>query len=545
MSKEILQVVDAVSNEKGVDQEIIFDAIEAALASATRKRHNDEVDVRVAIDRETGDYETFRRWAVVEEDSVVFDPADLPEPPEGAEELDVETGLPIPARGFSEDELAEEADDGPHLFMPDREVLLDEALKFDADIRAGDYIEEPMDSVLFGRIAAQTAKQVIVQKVREAERAQVVEAYQDRVGELVMGVVKRNERGSVVIDLGSNAEALITREELIPREIVRPGDRMRGYLREVSPEARGPQLFVSRTAPQLMIQLFTLEVPEIGEGLIEIMGCARDPGSRAKIGVRSKVPRIDPVGACVGMRGSRVQAVSNEVAGERVDIIPWDENPAQYVINAMSPAEVMSIVVDEEARSMDVAVSEELLSQAIGRGGQNVRLASQLTGWELNVMTEVQADEKSEAEAGRVLNLFMEHLDVDEEVATILIQEGFTNIEEVAYVPEAEMAEIEEFDENMANELQSRARDVLLSREIASEEGLSDADPAEDLLTLEGMDEQLAAVLARRGIITREDLAEQAVDDLQDITDIETERAGKLIMAARAVWFEDESQDGI
>ena len=429
--------------------------------------------------------------------------------------------------------------------MPEREVLLDEALKFDADIRAGDYIEEPMDSVLFGRIAAQTAKQVIVQKVREAERAQVVEAYQDRVGELVMGVVKRNERGSVVIDLGSNAEALITREELIPREIVRPGDRMRGYLREVSPEARGPQLFVSRTAPQLMIQLFTLEVPEIGEGLIEIMGCARDPGSRAKIGVRSKVPRIDPVGACVGMRGSRVQAVSNEVAGERVDIIPWDENPAQYVINAMSPAEVMSIVVDEEARSMDVAVSEELLSQAIGRGGQNVRLASQLTGWELNVMTEVQADEKSEVEAGRILNLFMEHLDVDEEVATILIQEGFTNIEEVAYVPEAEMAEIEEFDENMANELQSRARDVLLSREIASEEGLSDADPAEDLLTLEGMDEQLAAVLARRGVITREDLAEQAVDDLQDITDIEAERAGKLIMAARAVWFEDESQDGI
>ena len=306
MSKEILMVVDAVSNEKGVDQEIIFEAIEAALASATRKRHNDDIDVRVAIDRETGEYETFRRWSVVEDDSVVFDPAELPEPPDEGQDAD---------EALVGEEQEEEEDTGPHLFVPDREVLFSEAIKLDAELQAGDYIEEPMYSVSFGRIAAQTAKQVIVQKVREAERAQVVEAYQDRVGELVMGVVKRSERGSVVIDLGSNAEALITREELIPREIVRPGDRMRGYLREVSPEARGPQLFVTRTAPSLMTQLFTLEVPEIGEGLIEIMGCARDPGSRAKIGVRSKVPRIDPVGACVGMRGSRVQAVSNELAG--------------------------------------------------------------------------------------------------------------------------------------------------------------------------------------------------------------------------------------
>ena len=396
----------------------------------------------------------------------------------------------------------------------------------------------------FGRIAAQTAKQVIVQKVREAERAQVVEAYEDREGELVMGVVKRVDRGNVIIDLGGNAEAMISRDELIPREMVRPGDRMRGYLREVRSEIRGPQLFISRTAPELMVQLFTLEVPEIGEGLIEIMGCARDPGSRAKIGVRSMVPRIDPVGACVGMRGSRVQAVSNELAGERVDIILWDEDPAKFVINAMSPAEAVSIIVDEDSQSMDVAVPEEQLSQAIGRGGQNVRLASQLTGWELNVMTELQAQEKSEAETERVLKLFMEKLAVDEEVAMILMQEGFSGIDEVAYVPEAEMLGIEEFDADMVNELRSRARDALLAREIASEEGITDAPPAEDLLALEGMDSELAAALARRGVITREDLADQSVGDVLDIIDIAEERAGMLIMKAREMWFEDESPEG-
>jgi N utilization substance protein A len=522
MSREILLVVDAVSNEKGVSKEIIFEAIEAALASATRKRHEEEVDVRVAIDRETGDHDTFRRWEVVDDTAVTMDPAEVPEP--------------------SEDD-DEEAPEGPRLFNPNTQVLLSEVRKENPAAEAGEYLEEPMESVAFGRIGAQTAKQVIVQKVREAERAQVVEAYQDRIGELVMGVVKRVERGSVILDLGGNAEALIGREELIPREIVRPGDRIRGFLRDVRSEVRGPQLFVSRTAPELMIKLFTLEVPEIGEGLIEITGCARDPGSRAKIGVRSKVPRIDPVGACVGMRGSRVQAVSNELAGERVDIILWDENPAQYVINAMSPAEVVSIVVDEDAGSMDVAVPEEQLSQAIGRHGQNVRLASQLCRWELNVMTETQADEKSEVEAERLLNLFMQRLAVDEEVATILIQEGFSSIEEVAYVPEAEMTEIEEFDGDIVNELQSRARDVLLAREIASEEGLSDQPPAEDLLALEGMDEELAVTLARHGVATREELAEQAIPDVLDIADIGEERAGTLIMAARAVWFEEPSED--
>ncbi len=531
MTREILAVAEVVSNEKGVAKEIIFDAIEAALASATRKRHSEDIDVRVAINRETGDYDTFRRWLVVDDDETL-ECGDTAEPTPQEPVTRAEGG------GENDDEIPE----GPRELIPSKEILLSEAAKIKPGITAGEYIEEPIPSVDFGRIAAQTAKQVIVQKVREAERAQVVEAYEDRVGELVTGVVKRLDRGNVILDLGSNAEAVITREELIPRELVRPGDRMRGYLRDVRSEPRGPQLFVSRTAPELMIELFKLEVPEIGEGLIDIMGAARDPGSRAKIGVRSNVPRIDPVGACVGMRGSRVQAVSNELAGERVDIILWDENPAQYVINAMSPAEVVSIVVDEESKSMDVAVAEEQLSQAIGRGGQNVRLASQLTGWELNVMTESQADERSEAEAEKILKLFMDKLDVDEEVALILVQEGFSSIDEVAYVPIAEMTAIEEFDEDIAKELQSRARDVMLTREIASEEGLSDAPPAEDLLALEGMDDALAHAMARRGVVTREDLAELAVDDLVEIADVDRERAGTLIMTARAIWFEDENE---
>lgn len=499
MSKEILLVVDAVSNEKGVDKGIIFEAIEAALASATKKRHREDIDVRVAIDRNTGDYATFRRWQVVDSEA------------------------------------------GPVEF-PERQIALPDAIKREPSVQLGGFVEQPMESVGFGRIAAQTAKQVIVQKVREAERAQVVEAFRERVGELVTGVVKRLERSNVLFDLGGNAEAMVLREEMIPRESVRPGDRLRGYLREVRPEARGPQLFVSRTAPELLIELFKLEVPEIGEGLIEILGAARDPGSRAKIAVRTKEPRIDPVGACVGMRGSRVQAVSNELAGERVDIILWDENPAQYVINAMSPAEVASIVVDEEARSMDVAVKEDQLSQAIGRGGQNVRLASQLTGWELNVMTDTQAEEKTEAEVENLSAMFMEQLNVDEEVATILAQEGFSSIEEVAYLPTQEMLGIEEFDESMVKELQSRAQDVLLAREIATEEQVAVVEPAEDLLSVEGMDPELAYKLASHGVVTREDLAEQSVDELVELSDVDVARAGPLIMAARAVWFEEKHE---
>ena len=537
MSKEILSVVEVVSAEKGVAKEIIFEAIEAALASATRKRHPEDLDVRVSIDRETGDYETFRRWEIVDDASVVFT----------QEEADAALEKLLAQAPSPEDDGAAEEDAeevvGPRVFEPNRQILYSDASGRLPGLEIGDFAEEAIESVAFGRIAAQTAKQVIVQKVREAERAQVIEAYENRVGEMVTGVVKRLERGSIILDLGGNAEAVVNREEVIPREIVRPGDRLRGYLREVRPEARGPQLFVSRTAPELMVRLFTLEVPEIAEGLIEIMGCARDPGSRAKIGVRSNVARIDPVGACVGMRGSRVQAVSNELAGERVDIILWDENPAQYVINAMSPAEVVSIVVDEESRAMDVAVHEEQLSQAIGRGGQNVRLASQLTRWQINVMTEQQADEKNEMEAGKFLSLFRDQLDVDEEVALILLQEGFTSIEEVAYVSEAEMLAIDEFDEEICRELQSRARDVLLIREIASEEGVSSGAPAEDLLLLDGMDTELAYGLASKGVTTREELAELSVDDFTEIMEIDPERAGKLIMTARAIWFEQEEAE--
>jgi N utilization substance protein A len=494
MSKEILMVVDAVSNEKDVEKPIIFEAIEAALASATRKRHGDDILVRVSIDRNTGDYETFRRWEVVEAYA-----ADEPD-------------------------------------APLRQITLEAAREDNPDIQLGDFIEEPIESIEFGRIAAQAAKQVIVQKVREAERAKVVEAFRDREGELVTGVVKRIDRGNVFLDLGGNAEAFIGREHMIPKDSVRVGDRLRGYLYEIRSEPRGPQLFISRTMPELLIELFKLEVPEVGEGLIEIRAAARDPGLRAKIAVKAKDSRIDPVGACVGMRGSRVQAVSNELNGERVDIILWNDNPAQFVINAMSPADVVSIVVDEDTHAMDVAVSEENLSQAIGRGGQNVRLASQLTGWELNVMDEAQAAEKTESESRGYMQTFMEQLDVDEDVAAILVQEGFATVDEVAYVPIEEMLTIEEFDEDLVHELRNRAKDVLLTKAIASEEAFK--KPAQDLLDMEGMDEELAYALASKGVVTMEDLAEQSIDDLMEIDDMDEERAGTLIMTARAPWFE-------
>jgi N utilization substance protein A len=495
VNKEILMVVDAVSNEKGVDKEVIFEALEAALASATRKKHGEEWDVRVAIDRKSGDYETFRRWKVF-------------------------------------------ADDSKELEVPERELRLEDGLELDPKAEVAGFVEQPIESVAFGRIAAQQAKQVIVQKVREAERAQVVEAYRDRVGTLVGGVVKRVDRNGIYIDLGSNAEGFVPRTDMIPREQAKPQDRIKAYLKEVRSEPRGPQLFLTRTAPEFLIELFKLEVPEVGQGLIQILGAARDAGVRAKIAVRSNDPRIDPVGACVGMRGSRVQAVSNEIAGERVDIIPYVDNPAQFVINAMSPAEVMSIVVDEDAHSMDIAVSEDKLSQAIGRGGQNIRLASQLTGWDLNVMTESDAEAKSETEAKELVANFMKQLDVDEDVATILAQEGFSTIEEIAYVPQAELAAIEEFDVDIVKELRNRARDVLLTQAIASEETLDQSMPAEDLLLLEGMSPDLALTLARRGVRTREDLAEQSVDELADIEGLAAEKAAQLIMTARAPWFE-------
>ncbi len=499
MNKEILMVVDAVSNEKGIEKEIIFEAIEIALASATKKKHSEGIDVRVAIDRDSGEYETFQRWMVF-------------------------------------------ADDSRELEEPECELRLQDAVDVNPDAEPGEYVEVPMDSVEFGRISAQAAKQVIVQKVREAERKQVVEEFQDREGELVSGIAKRVDRNGAYIDLGGNAEGFVSRDELIPREPIKPQDRIKGVLREVREEPRGPQLFMTRTSREFLVELFKLEVPEVGQGLIEILGAARDPGLRAKIAVKSNDSRIDPVGACVGMRGSRVQAVSNELAGERVDIILHDENPAQFVINAMSPADVLSIVMDEEAHSMDIAVDEEKLSQAIGRGGQNIRLASELTGWELNVMTESDAEEKTEQEAKELVTKLMTELDVDENVAMILVQEGFSSLEEVAYVPASELLAVEEFNEDIVNELRARARDVLITQAIASEEIIDQAKPAQDLLSLEGMEKEIAFELASRGIVTREDLADQAVDELADIEALEPERAAELIMAARAHWFEAESE---
>jgi N utilization substance protein A len=494
MNKNILMMVDVVSNEKGVEKEIIFQAMEAALASATKKKHGEQLDVRVAIDRSSGDYETFRRWTVLDDNDETFE---------------------SPER---------------HLFMTDAEAK-------DPSLKIGDVIEEKLENVEFGRIGAMAAKQVIVQKVREAERAQVVEAYKSRVGELLTGLVKRIERGSIIVDLGGTTEGIIPREQSIPREPLRPGDRVRGYLYEVKSEIRGPQLFLSRTSPKLLAELFKLEVPEIAQGLIELKGAARDPGLRAKVAVKAKDKRIDPVGACVGMRGSRVQSVSNELAGERVDIVPWDDNPAQFVINAMAPAEVESIVVDEEAHAMSIAVAEDKLAQAIGRGGQNVRLASELTGWVLNVMTAADAAAKQQTESEGSLKLFMDQLGVDEEVATILVQEGFATLEEVAYVPAQELVQIEGFDEQIVEELRNRARDVLLTKAIAKAEHVGEAKPSDDLLAVEGMDDELAQQLAEKGVVKREDLADLATDELIEKVTMDEARAASLIKAARAHWF--------
>lgn len=497
MNKEILLVVEAVSNEKDVPKSVIFEAIELALATATKKRYDEEADIRVVIDRATGGYETFRTWQVVADD---------------------------------------------YMALLGTELTLEEAHEKNPALVAGDVHEEQVESIVFGRIAAQTAKQVIVQKVREAERAKVVDEYLKRVGELVSGTVKKVTRDSVIVDLGNNAEALLNRDQLIGRETFRMGDRMRAILQDVRSEARGPQLFLSRTCPEMLIELFKIEVPEVSEQVIEIRGSARDPGSRAKIAVKTNDGRIDPIGACVGMRGSRVQAVSGELDGERVDIILWDDNPAQLVINAMAPAEVASIVVDEDAHSMDVAVAQENLAMAIGRGGQNVRLASQLTGWTLNVMSAEQAVAKQEEESSGITEVFSEHLDIDEEFAQMLVQEGFTSLEEVAYVPLEEMLEIEGLDEEIINELRTRAKDALLNMALASEEKLEEAEPAEDLLTMDGMDRHLAFVLASKGIVTMEDLAEQSIDDLIDIEDMDEARAGTLIMTARAPWFAETEE---
>lgn len=491
--KDLLNIAEAVSNEKRVEKSVVLDAIQSALETATRKRAGANIGVRVELDHKTGSYRTFRYWDIVDE-------------------ID--------------------------LLEPDLELSLEDAKKRDPSAEIGGRVEEPMESVEFGRIAAQTAKQVIMQKVREAERQLVVKEFKEREGQLITGIVKRTTRDNLFIELGGNAEAILPRSEMLPNEIYRPGDRIRAYLYKVASAPRGAQLFVSRTHPQMLVELFRIEVPEVGEDVIQIFAAARDPGSRAKIAVKTNDGRIDPIGACVGMRGSRVQAVSNELMGERVDIILWDDNPAQLVINAMAPAEVVSIIVDEDKHEMDLAVSKDHLSQAIGRGGQNVKLASELTGWTLNVMSEEQFSSKSETESADVLTLFMEQLDVEEEVAKELIEAGFSSLEEIAYVPKDEFLALEVFDEETIDELRNRANNALLTKALSSEEKLN-VEPAEDLLKMEGMDRHLAYILAKKGIITMEDLAEQSVDDLIEIEGLDQERAAQLIMKAREPWFNE------
>ena len=503
MSKEILSVIESVSLEKGVPKEVILGAMEAALAVATKKKYGEDAEFRVAIDRDTGEYETYRTWDVVDFDNL-------------------------------------EEEEEPN---PGAQYSVEEAREIKADAQLGDVLEEQVESVEFGRIAAQTAKQVIVQKVREAERAQIVEVYESRINELLSGTVKKLGRDSVIVDLGNNAEAILTREHLIPREVFRVGDRLRAMLVEIRPDNRGPQLILSRTAPSMLIELFKVEVPEIAEDVIQILGAARDPGSRAKIAVQTNDGRIDPVGACVGMRGSRVQAVSGELAGERIDIVLWDDNPAQLTINAMAPAEVASIVLDEETHSMDIAVTEANLAQAIGRGGQNVRLASDLCGWSLNIMTEEEAAQKLEEESTKFFVEFIEYLAVDEDVAEVLVEEGFTTLEEVAYVPMEEMLAIDGFDEEIVNELRNRAKDALLTKAIASEEAFGDAKPADDLLEMRSMTRELAFQLANNEVATMEDLAELAVPELLDIVpDLSEDAAAQLIMIAREPWFAEAEE---
>ena len=495
MSKELLSTVEAVANEKGVSREIIIDALEIALATAAKKKYHDEdVAVRVKIDPKDGSYETFRTMEVVADDF--------------------------------------------RMESPDRQIRLMDALDEVGEVEVGDLIEEKIENPEFGRITAQTAKQVIITKVREAERQLVVDAWKDRVGELVMGTVKRLDRGNIMVDLGNNAEGIIPKDKGIPRDNVRVGDRIRGLLTEVKSEARGPQIQISRAAPEFMIELFKLEVPEVSQGLVSIRAAARDPGDRAKIAVEAHDNRTDPIGACIGMRGARVQAVTNELNGERVDIVLWSDNPAQFVINAMAPAEVQSIIMDEEKRSMDLAVSEELLAKAIGKGGQNVRLASKLTNWQLNVMTQDQVAAKSEAEQKEASKLFQDKLQVDEEIADILVAEGFSSIEEIAYVPVGELLAIDVFDEEVVEELRNRAQDALLTQALAAEEEIDAHRPADDLLALEGMDETTAYALAERGIYTAEDLADMATDELEGIEGLDAERAAALIIEARKPWFE-------
>ncbi|RAP36574.1 transcription termination/antitermination protein NusA [Legionella quinlivanii] len=491
MSKELLLVAEALSNEKGVTKDVVLLAIQAALESATRKLSGHDMGVRVKLDPKTGEYETYRYWEVVADDEII---------------------------------------------NPAAEITLSAARERSPAIEIGEKIEEPMPSIEFGRIAAQTARQVIMQKVREAERQQIVEQFRAKQGQLVYGTVKKVTRDNIIIDLGGKAEAFMPRQEMLPNEMFRPNDRVRAYLYEITPQSRGPQLFVSRIRNEMLIELFRIEVPEIGENVIEVKAAAREPGIRAKIAVKTNDGRIDPVGACVGMRGARVQAVSSELGGERVDIILWDDNPAQLVINAMAPADITSIIVDEDSHTMDLAVQKEQLSQAIGRNGQNVRLASQLTGWTLNVMTVDDFNAKTQEESSKIVNLFTSALDIDEEIAALLVANGFSSLEEIAYVPKEELMGIEEFDEEIVDELRNRANDTLLAQALSSGQDL-ESENDNSLLEMEGMTAEIADALNKKGIVTMDDLAEQSVDELLEIEGMTEKKAAALIMKAREPWF--------
>lgn len=489
MSKpELLLVAEALSNEKGVSKEVVLLAIQAAIESATRKLSLYDIGVRVKMDSKTGDYETFRYWDVVEEDELEF---------------------------------------------PEQQMSLSQARERSPSIAVGERIEEPMPSVEFGRIAAQSARQVIMQKVREAERQLVIDQFKNKLGQLVYGTVKKVTRDNIIVDLGGKAEAFMPRHEMLPNEMFRPNDRVRAYLYELTSQSRGPQIFISRIRNEMLIELFRIEVPEIGENIIEIKAAAREAGNRAKIAVKTNDGRIDPVGACVGMRGARVQAVSSELGGERVDIVLWDDNPAQLVINAMAPADISSIVVDEDSNTMDLAVQKDQLSQAIGRNGQNVRLASQLTGWVLNVMTVEEFDAKGQQESSKLINLFTAALEIDEEVAALLVANGFSSLEEIAYVPKEELLSIEAFDEEIVEELRNRANDKLLTQALT----FDSSDPSAELLAMEGMTREIAVKLVAMGINTVEELAEQSVDELMDVAGMTEEKAAALIMKAREPWF--------
>lgn len=506
MNKEILAVVEAVSNEKSLPREKIFQALETALATATKKKYEREIEVRVNIDRKTGDFETFRRWKVV---SKVLIPT---------REITLEAAK----------EINKEEDKKKISIFTESKMPI--------------YIEDQIESVIFDRITTQTAKQVIVQKVREAERAVVLEQFIEKKGKIITATVKKSSRDGIILDLGNNTEGMLGRGDILPNENIRPGDRIRGILYEIRPEVRGPQLFLSRSCPEMLIELFRIEVPEILEEVIEIKAVTRDPSSRAKIAVKTNNKRIDPIGACIGMRGARVQAISNELGGERIDIVLWDDNPAQFVINAMAPAEIASIVVDEDAKTMNIAVEKDNLAQAIGRNGQNVRLASQLSGWVLNVMTIEALNEKCQSEIRTAIDIFIKHLEIDEKYAKFLVEAGFFSLEELAYVPESELPEIDSFDKKKLQELRNRAQNVLTILALKQEESFNNHKPADDLLNLAGLSRDIAFKLSESGVSTLENLAEQGISDLADIEGLDDKKAGELIMKARDIcWFSDNA----